>query len=130
MSAASAALFRRRVPSTPRQRRSSVRARIIGSACSILLLAALALLVPAADPAAAATPPVPATVATTHVPPDELDRGTPQGTVAGFLSATSRRDYPRAARYLDLRALRPSEAESGGAALARKLRVVLDHTPI
>jgi len=59
-------------------------------------------------------------------PPDELGRGTPRGTMTGFLSATGARDYARAAAYLDLGHLPEGEATRPGPTLARHLRVVLD----
>jgi MscS family membrane protein len=52
-------------------------------------------------------------------PPDPLGRGTPRGTVIGFLQASRVGDTERAARYLDAR---KPEAER----LARQLFVVLD----
>jgi len=39
------------------------------------------------------------------VPIDEYDRGTPRGTVEGFLSTSCNGEYKKAARYLDLRNL-------------------------
>ena len=36
---------------------------------------------------------------------DEFGRGTPRGSVQGFLDATHKRDWERAAEYLDLRRL-------------------------
>jgi MscS family membrane protein len=74
---------------------------------------------PLPAPAAESRPPSPA---------DEFGRGTPRGTVTGFLQATRNRDYPRAAEYLDLRRVRASEVATEGPALARHLRVVLDLT--
>ncbi len=59
-------------------------------------------------------------------PPDELGRGTPRGTMTGYLSATGARDYARAAGYLDLGHLPVDEAARLGPTLARHLRVVLD----
>ncbi len=59
-------------------------------------------------------------------PPDELGRGTPRGTMTGFLSATGARDNARAAVYLDLGHLPAGEAARLGPTLARHLRVVLD----
>ncbi|HSD43954.1 MAG TPA: mechanosensitive ion channel family protein [Burkholderiales bacterium] len=66
------------------------------------------------------------TVARPTAPPEEFGRGTPRGTMAGFLSATNAGDYKRATAYLDLRALAAPEAAQQGRVLARHLRVVLD----
>jgi MscS family membrane protein len=60
------------------------------------------------------------------VPIDEYDRSTPRGTVKGFLSASRKGEYEKAARYLDLRNLPVRVAKEGGAELARKLKIVLD----
>jgi len=59
---------------------------------------------------------------------DELGRGTPRGTVKGFLEATGEGDYERAAGYLDLSRLPPSRREVQGPELARQLRTVLEQT--
>jgi MscS family membrane protein len=64
----------------------------------------------------------------TDIPVDDLDRGTPRRTVAGFLRAVRARHYPRAAAYLDLRGLSAEEAQISGPQLARQLKVVLDET--
>ena len=53
--------------------------------------------------------------------PDALGRGTPRGTVLGFLTASRRGDYATARRYLDT-PLRGARADS----LAKKLSSVLD----
>ncbi|MBW2247806.1 MAG: mechanosensitive ion channel family protein [Deltaproteobacteria bacterium] len=60
------------------------------------------------------------------VPIDEFDRGTPRGTVEGFLSASRNGEYEKAAQYLDLRNLPGRVAKEGGPELARKLKIVLD----
>jgi MscS family membrane protein len=52
---------------------------------------------------------------------DPLGRDTPAGSVMGFLGASSRADWPRAARYLDTK-LSEERAEE----LAQELKVVLD----
>ena len=64
-----------------------------------------------ASPAAAAPAPL----------PDSLGRLTPSGTVMGFLAATAKSDWPRAAKYLDTK-LPEDRAEE----LARQLKVLLD----
>ena len=55
--------------------------------------------------ASPANPVTGSTSAPEPVPPpaDEFGRGTPQGTVRGFLDATTPRNYRRAMSYLDLR---------------------------
>src|SRR5262245_37194421 len=75
-------------------------------------------------------PPPPAPAPAPVGPLDELGRGTPRGTVHGFIEATSARDYARAAGYLNIRRLLGAQAVEQGPDLARKLRVVLDHQPI
>jgi MscS family membrane protein len=103
-------------------------------AIQVLVVAILMLVGPVGLPAAGASPAPAAPPAATPaerppetVAPDELGRGSPRGTVQGFLQATATRDYARAARYLDLRGWPPGEIATG-AELARKLRVVLDNT--
>jgi MscS family membrane protein len=59
-------------------------------------------------------------------PIDELDRGTPRGTLEGFLAATGDGDYKKAAKYLDLRNLRGRAAKEEGSDLARRFKIVLD----
>jgi MscS family membrane protein len=102
----------------------------------LVVFAILMLVGPAGSPAAApATSPLsapsaaPAERPPETVAPDELGRGSPRGTVQGFLQATATRDYGRAARYLDLRGW-PLADVARGPELARKLRVVLDNTRI
>ena len=58
-------------------------------------------------------------------PPDPFNRGTPRGSMYGFLAAAHKADYERAAEYLDLRRL-PQEDQANGPQLARRLKVVLD----
>ncbi len=60
-------------------------------------------------------------------PPDPFNRGTPRGSMHGFLMASRARDYERAAEYLDLRRL-PPEKKDRGPELARRLKVVIDQT--
>ncbi len=58
-------------------------------------------------------------------PEDALNRGTPRGSIIGFLQACAEFDFEKAAEYLDLRNL-PQEAEAiGGPELARQLNHVL-----
>jgi MscS family membrane protein len=58
-------------------------------------------------------------------PPDAYNRGTPRGSIYGFLSAARNHDYERAAHHMDLRRLSP-EDQARAPELARKLKVVLD----
>jgi MscS family membrane protein len=60
-------------------------------------------------------------------PADELNRGTPRGSMYGFIVACRNGDYERAARFLDLRRLPPEQAERGPE-LARRFKAVLDQT--
>jgi len=60
------------------------------------------------------------------VPDDELNRGVPRSSVGGFLAAAHKRDYARAAEYLDLHSLPLGMTESQGPELARQLKIVLD----
>jgi MscS family membrane protein len=58
-------------------------------------------------------------------PEDALNRGTPRGSIVGFLEACEDFDFDRAAQYLDLRNLPNDIAEVGGRELARQLKHVL-----
>jgi len=78
-----------------------------------LLSQAASKVAPPAAGAPAAAAPAPA--------PDPLGRQTPSGTVMGFLAATAKSDWPRAAKYLDTK-LPQDRAEE----LARQLKVLLD----
>ena len=60
-------------------------------------------------------------------PPDPFNRGTPRGSMYGYLSAARAGDYERAAEFLDLRRLLHEE-QARGPELARRLKVVLDQT--
>jgi len=60
------------------------------------------------------------------VPDDELNRGVPRSSVASFLTAANKRDYVRAAEYLDLHGLPVGIVESQGPELARQFKIVLD----
>lgn len=61
-------------------------------------------------------------------PDDEFGRGTPHGTVKGFLKATGESEYERAIQYLDLRNLPRGIKKSDGPELARKLKIILDRS--
>jgi MscS family membrane protein len=101
---------------------------------------ALAQEAPAADPSAEAprdeTPPAEAAEADDASdedfgeplgPADPFNRGTPRGSMYGYIVAAREGDLERAAEYLDLRQLPPSE-QGEGPELARQLKGVLDRT--
>jgi len=60
-----------------------------------------------------------------RVPEDALNRGTPRGSIVGYLEACSVFDFEKAAEYLDLKNLPADVAEIGGHELARQLNHVL-----
>ena len=60
-------------------------------------------------------------------PRDPFNRGTPRSAMYGFIVASRKGDYERAANFLDLRRLPPDERERG-AQIARRLKTVLDQT--
>ena len=74
---------------------------------------------PAANPAQDNAPP----------PRDPLGRTSPQDAIVQFLEACHARQYTKAAHYLDLRHLPPSERDKTGPELARQLEDLLDDTP-
>ncbi len=59
----------------------------------------------------------------THTSADPLGRGTPAGTVFGFLQAAQSGNYSVAAQYLQLS---PARRQAEGEQLAAKLKVVMD----
>ena len=66
---------------------------------------------------------------TEAVPPgpvDEFNRGTPRGTIKGFLAATRDGKFEEAANYLDLRNLPRGMSAQQGPELARRLKIILD----
>ena len=63
-----------------------------------------------------------------EVPIDEYGRGTPRGAVEGYREAVGRRDYQRAANYLDLRGLPEKDREERGAELARQIQAIVEPT--
>ena len=77
--------------------------------------------VPAAPEAAAAAPAGPP-----PGPLDDFDRGTPRGSVKGFLSAARESDWERAAHYLNLSPVPARRRDERGPQLARELKIVLD----
>jgi MscS family membrane protein len=60
-------------------------------------------------------------------PPDPFNRGTPRGSMYGYLAAAREGDYAKAAEYLDLRSL-PAEDQARAPELARQLKATLDQT--
>ena len=61
--------------------------------------------------------------ATAPAPADQLGRGTPSGTVLGFLQAAQSGDYKTAADYLQMSA---AHRQSQGPELAEKLKLLMD----
>ena len=59
------------------------------------------------------------------IPEDKLNRGTPRGSIIGFLEASGAFNFEQAAEYLDLRNIPDDVAEFGGHELARQLNHVL-----
>jgi len=103
-----------------------------GRAFPLILAATLAWLlvgpVWAADEAEAPAEPAPATVedfSRPMGPPDPFNRGTPRGSIYGYINACRDGDHERAAAFLDLRRLPPDQRERGPE-LARRLKTVLD----
>jgi MscS family membrane protein len=58
-------------------------------------------------------------------PEDALNRGTPRGSIIGYIEAAAAFDFEKAAEYLDLRNLPDEVEEVGGPELARQLNHVL-----
>jgi MscS family membrane protein len=58
------------------------------------------------------------------IPADELNRGTPIRSVEGFQAAADRRDFVRAAEFLDLRNLRGEAGDIAGPVLAEMLSII------
>ena len=61
-------------------------------------------------------------------PEDALDRGNPQSSIIGFLSAASEFNWEKAGEYLDLRNLPPDVEEVGGPELARQFNHVVSRS--
>jgi len=61
-------------------------------------------------------------------PEDALNRGTPRGSITGFLEACSTFDFEKAAEFLDTRNLRGEAGEIEGKELARQLNHVLSRS--
>ncbi len=61
-------------------------------------------------------------------PEDALNRGTPRGSIIGYLDASAKLDFEKAAQYLDMRNLPDEVEEIGGRELARQLNHVFSRT--
>lgn len=61
-------------------------------------------------------------------PEDALDRGNPQSSVIGYLTAATEFNWEKAAEYLDLRNLPPEIERVGGPELARQLNHVISRS--
>jgi MscS family membrane protein len=59
------------------------------------------------------------------IPEDPYGRGTPRGSLVGFLESAAKLDFKVSAEYLDLRHLPPEAADIPGEELARQLNFVL-----
>lgn len=79
----------------------------------------------AQDQSTGAEPSVAAPAIEERRPEDALNRGTPRGSIVGFLQACDAFDFKRAAEYLDLRNLPQEVARVGDTELARQLNHVL-----
>lgn len=96
-----------------------------------LLSHATAAPLPAHQAADASRPPAERALPAAEEPEDEtpedpLHRGTPRGTVEGFLTAARAHQWSAAAQFLDLTARPEAVRAEEGAALARQLKFVLD----
>ena len=93
------------------------------AAMNVLILIVFTLLLGTALGAEQETTQTSSTAPTAEIPDDEFGRGSPQGTVKGYLAACREGDYEKAANYLDLRRI-PGD----GPTLARQLRIILSRT--
>jgi MscS family membrane protein len=89
----------------------------------LTLIAALTVFPPFLAPAFAQILPAAMPVATPTGPTDSLGRGTPYGTVFGFLEAAQSGNYAIASQYLQLT---PARRQTDGETLAQKLKTVMD----
>jgi MscS family membrane protein len=93
----------------------------------LLILGAGALAASAQSPAEPASPPDEPSeedFSQPMGPPDPLNRGTPRGTMYGFLTACRADDYERATKFMDLRQLSPADRKRAPQ-IARQLEAVL-----
>ncbi len=65
---------------------------------------------------------------TNNQPQDDLNRGTPQGAIRGYLNAVKNNDFQLASEYLDFRNISSSTLAVGKAELAQQLIIILDRT--
>lgn len=91
-----------------------------------LAVGAPAAFAPVAARSDAGGPGAAPTTGSGNAPEASEQQQSPRGTIAGFLDATARRDYARAAEYLDLSRISPAHRAEQGPVLARELRVVID----
>ncbi len=82
---------------------------------------------PAAAPEAGGTPD-PIDPSKPMGPEDPFNRGTPRGSMYGYLKACHDGDYERATEFLDLRRIPAGERAARGPELARQFKFVLDRT--
>lgn len=106
--------------------RAARRWRVRGLGLLVLVLLAWTLTGAAqatATPAPEATQPA----EKDELPPDPLNRRTPQGLVFGLLAALAEEDYQQAAQYLDLSEIPRTRRSIRGPELAQQLQSILDH---
>jgi MscS family membrane protein len=97
---------------------------------TIIVCAAAGILVCAIGVRALAAPPADGAGTEAKAPSgphDEFGRGVPRTAIEGFLRTIRKKDYERAAEYLDLRGVKKDDGWQGPA-LARALGLVLDRT--
>lgn len=117
------AVFSVRRPTDP----LSARARLLLALAFLLILSAGALGAAAQEPppaAPTAEEPAKEDFSKAMGPPDPFNRGTPRGSMYGFIVACRAGDYERAAKYMDLRQLSPADRERAPE-IARQLEAVL-----
>jgi MscS family membrane protein len=100
--------------------------RLLLSAISVLILGAGSTALAQDTVTETATVAVP--IAVDKGPEDALNRGTPRGSIIGYLEACADFDFEKAAEFLDLRNLPDEVHELGGSELARQLNHVLSRS--
>jgi MscS family membrane protein len=106
----------------------SARVRLLPTLALFLALGAVAFAAAAQEPTPAVPPPEKPAVedfSNPMGPPDAFNRGTPRGSMYGFIVACRAGDYESAANFMDLRRLPPANRERGPL-LARQFKEVLD----
>ena len=101
--------------------------KVLYSPVLALVLFAMFCMSPASaqDDEAQANTGAPAAVQANMGPDDALGRGTPRGSIVGYMKAATAFKFDQAAEYLDLRNLPEDVGELGGYELARQLNHVL-----